>query len=69
LLYKVKDIEIIDKLQKCATKQVKQIRHLCYSERLKVLNLPMLRYRRHHGDVIEIYKILHNVYDKDVTCK
>jgi len=33
-----------------------------------VLILPMLRYRRHRGDMIEVYKILHNIYDKDVTC-
>ena len=39
-------------------KQVKQVRHLCYSERVKVLNLPILRYRRHRGDMIEVYKIL-----------
>ena len=64
--FKVKDIEIIEIVQKYATKQ---IRHLCYSERLKVLNLPMLRYRRHYGDMIEVYMILHNIYDKDVTCK
>jgi len=33
-----------------------------------VLNLHMLRYRRHRGDMIEVYKILHNIYDKDITC-
>ena len=41
---KMKDIETIEKVQKRATKQVKQIRHLIYSERLKRLNLPTLRY-------------------------
>lgn len=65
--YKMKDIETIEKIQKRATKQVKQIRHLIYSERLKRLNLPTLRYRRHRGDMIEVYKILHNIYDKEVT--
>ena len=58
--YKVKDIEVIEKVQKRATKQVKQIRRLCYSKRLKVLNLPTLHYRRHRADmIIEVYKILH----------
>ena len=66
--YKVKDIEVIEKVQKRATKQVKQIRRLCYSKRLKVLNLPTLHYRRHRADmIIEVYKILHNIYDKDLT--
>jgi len=50
--YKMKDIKTIEKIQKRATKQVKQIRHLSYSERLKRLNLPTLRYRRHRGDMI-----------------
>jgi len=48
-------------------KQVQQIRHLCYSERLKRLNLPTLRYRRQHGDMIEVYKILHGIYVSEVT--
>jgi len=65
--YKIKDIETIEKIQKRATKQVKQIRHLSYSERLRKLNLPTLRYRRHRGDMIEVFKILHNIYDKEVT--
>jgi len=27
------------------------------------VNSPTLRYRRHRGDMIEVYKILHNIYD------
>ena len=54
-------------MQKRATKQVKQISHLCYSERLKRLDLPTLRYRRHRGDMIEVFKILHGIYDLEVT--
>ena len=47
--------------------QVKLIRHLNYSERLRRLNLPTLRYRRHRGDMIEIFKILHKIYDAEIT--
>ena len=50
-----------------ATKQVKQLKHLHYSERLTRLNLPTLRYRRHRGDMIEVYKILHKIYDPEVS--
>jgi len=58
--YKV--IEIIESVQKTATKQVKLIRHLNYSERLRHLNLPTLRYRQHRGNLIEVFnKILHNI--------
>ena len=43
------------------------IRHLNYSDRLRRLNLPTLRYRRHRGDTIEVYKILHKIYDIEIT--
>ena len=58
--YKMKDIETIEKNQKRATKQVKQIRHLSYTERLRKLNLPTFRYRRHRCDMTEVFKVLHN---------
>ena len=31
--------------------------------RLIHLNLPTLKYRRLRGDMIEVYKIIHNIYD------
>ena len=34
-----------------------------YIERLKVLNLPTLKYRRYRGDMIELFKILKGIYD------
>ena len=42
------------------------------SERLRRLNLPTLRYRRHdrhRGDMIEVFKIglLHKIYDIEIT--
>ena len=65
--YKVKDINAIEKVQKRATEQVKQISHLIYSERLKRLDLPTLHYRRHRGDMIEVFKILHGINDSEVS--
>ena len=38
-----------------------------YEDRLRYLELPTLRYRRTRGDMIEVYKILHNFYDSQVT--
>ena len=55
------------KVQKRATEQMKQIRHLNYSNPLRKLNLPTLRYRRHRDDMIEVFKILHNIYDAEIT--
>ena len=39
---KWRTLKLLKKIQKRATKQVKKIRHLIYSERLKRLNLPTL---------------------------
>ena len=36
---------------------------LNYHQRLEKLNLPSLEYRRVRGDLIEVYKITHNIYD------
>jgi len=62
--YKMKDIE---EVQKRATKQVKSLCGLPHEQRLRKLKLPTLRYRRHRGDMIELYKILHGIYDKDIS--
>jgi len=31
------------------------------------LKLPTLKYRRLHGDMIEVFKITHNLYDPEVS--
>ena len=41
------------------------MRDLSYIERLKLLTLPTLAYRRLRGDMIEVYKIIHNIYDHE----
>ena len=43
------------------------MRDRCYEERLQILKLPSLQYRRLRGDLIEVYKILHAVYDPVTT--
>ena len=53
--------------QKRATKLVISLKKACYSDRLKSLNLPTLKYRRLRGDMIEVYKILSGKYDSDVA--
>ena len=57
----------LERVQRKATKMLKQCKNLSYENRLKMLNLPTLTYRRFRGDMIETYKILNNVYDKDVV--
>ena len=61
------DIEAIEKVQKRATKLVISLKKLPYKERLLQLFLHTLKYRRLWGDMIEVYKILHDIYDKRVA--
>jgi len=65
--YKIGDREDIEKVQKWATKLVIELKHLPYTERLKRLNLHTLKYRRLRGDMIKLFKIIHNKYDIRVT--
>jgi ribonuclease P/MRP protein subunit RPP40 len=59
-------IEDIEKVQKRATKMVKGCKYLGYKERLIYLQLPTLKYRRTRGDMIEVYKITHGLYDSEL---
>ena len=57
---------MIENEQCRTTKVIPGFKKLSYEERLKKLKLPTLKYRRLRGDMIEVYKILHGVYDKRV---
>ena len=46
-------------------KKLPGMRYLSYIERLKLLKLPTLAYRRLRGDMIEVYKIMHELYDNE----
>jgi len=65
--YRIGLISDLERVQKRATKLVKQCRKLNYSDRLRFLDMPTLKYRRARGDMIEVYKILHGFYDVDVV--
>ena len=43
------------------------MRDLEYIQRLKVLNLPSLEFRRVRGYMIEVYEITHEIYDPLTT--
>ena len=59
------NINMIENVQKCATKFVDELHDLDYPERLKRVDLPILSHRRTRGDMIEIFKHFH-AYDKDI---
>ena len=65
--YKAQQIEMIEGVQRRATKQIPGLSELSYEERLKRLKLPTLTYRRNRGDMIEVYKILTGKYDRGVA--
>ena len=56
------DIEIMEKVKKRATMLIISLKHVSYSERLKQLQLPTLKYRRLRGDMIQVFKMVHK-YD------
>ena len=56
------DIEKVEKVQRRATKMIKEIRHLSYQERLKECNLMTLEMRRRRYDLIETFKIVKEIY-------
>ncbi len=62
--FRIKYVESIEKVQRRATKMIPELKNLTYPERLKKLNLPTLAYRRVRGDMIEVYKIISNIYDQ-----
>ncbi|XP_066916973.1 uncharacterized protein [Clytia hemisphaerica] len=45
---------------------VRRLSNLPYEQRLRKLDLPSLKFRRHFGDMVQIYKHLH-FCDKDTT--
>ena len=56
-----KDIALLEKVQRRATKLIPCIRHLSYADRLKVTKLYSLEQRRLRGDLIETFKILNDL--------
>ncbi len=65
--YLKKDIELIEGVQHRVTKLIPELRMKCYEDRLKALGLTTLETRRKRGDIIQMWKILHNIDDVDAT--
>ena len=57
----------LENVQRRATRNIPDMKDKSYRERLELLGLPTLQYRRYRGDMIEAYKIIHGIYDASVT--
>ena len=65
----VGDSKLLEKVQRRATKMVKNIRNLTYEERLRRMKLPSLKYRRRRGDMILVYKLVSGMLKTDGIVK
>jgi hypothetical protein len=65
-----KDKDALERVQRRATKLVPELKDLPYNERLQKLQLPTLFFRRERADMIETYKILHEIdfINQDTHC-
>jgi hypothetical protein len=57
-----KDKNLIENVQRLATRIIPGLKGKSYEERLKIMKLPSLSYRRLCGDLIEVYKYTHGLY-------
>ena len=57
------DVDKLERVQKRATKLIPQLAKKPYDERLRILNLPTLKYRRYRRDMIELFKMIKGIYD------
>ena len=60
-----KDINMLENVQRRATKLVSGLHDISYEQRMKKLNLQSLQYRRTRGDMILMFKIYNRLIDID----
>ena len=63
--YRKKDIDMLERVQRRATKMIQKLRNISYEMRLKECGLTTLETRRLRGDQIEVFKILNGYENVD----
>ena len=61
----IQDFKAIESVQRNATRLVTSLEELEYEARLRELHLPSMKYRLERGDMVEVWRILHDQYDGD----
>jgi len=59
--YQKTDVDKLEQVQTMATKLIPELAKKPYGERLRILDLPTLNYRRHRGDMIRLFKMIKGV--------
>ena len=57
----MKDANMLEGVQRRATKMILSLRNLAYEESLKRLDMFLLRRRRLRGDMIEVFKMIYGL--------
>ena len=57
------NVDKLERVQKRATTLIPALSKRSYSDRLKAIKLPALKYRRYRGDMIQVFKIIKGIYD------
>ena len=65
-MYKRQSISI-ENVQRRATRLIRVISDFSYEDRLLYLDLPSLKYRRIRGDLIQLYRLVHNIDNLEPT--
>ena len=53
--------QLVERVQRRATKLVPELRDTPYPERLRKLKLPSLYYRRRRGDMVKVFQLIHGL--------
>jgi len=63
--YNRADQQLVERVQRRATKLVPDLRSVTYQDRLRALDMPSLYHRRRRGDMITVYQLFHTGIDMD----
>jgi DNA-binding HxlR family transcriptional regulator len=64
--HQIKDIELVERVQRRFTKRIPGLSDLTYEQRLHRLNLDSLRHRRIVKDLVMVYRVIYGLVDLNI---